>query len=101
MAVRFAGLGVYADLGGALVLRPDGSVLGVGWDDEEPSEAGPGWRLVALAAASYHFPELADLAPERPRGARPCPACSGQGCERCFGMGWFPENLAGPRKRTT
>jgi hypothetical protein len=69
VAVRFGGLGVYGDIGGALVLRPDGSVLSVGRDDEAASEASPGWRLIALAAASYQYPELA---PARPPTARPC-----------------------------
>jgi hypothetical protein len=94
MAVRFGGLGVYGDIGGALVLRLDGSVLEVGWDDEAAAEAGPGWQLIALAAASYRYPELAALAPERPPTAQPCWKCSGPGCEYCFGMGWLPDSLS-------
>jgi hypothetical protein len=93
MAVQFGGLGVYGDIGGALVLRPDGSVLSVGWDDEVASEPSPGWRVIALAAASYWYPELAALAPERPPTARPCWKCGGPGCESCFGMGWLPDSL--------
>ena len=93
MAVRFGGLGVYGDIGGALVVRPDGSVLSFGWDDDEAAEPSPGWRVIALAAASYRHPELAALAPERPPTARPCWKCGGPGSECCFGMGWLPDCL--------
>jgi hypothetical protein len=105
LAERFGGLAVYGDLGGALVLRPDGSALGLGWDDEKAAEPSPGWRIIALAAASYQFPELAALAPERPPGAHPCWLCAGAGCESCFGLGWLPDLTAddsvahaGPRR---
>src|SRR5262245_42312915 len=90
LAGRFGALGVYGDMGGALMVRPDGSVLGVGWDDEQPSVVTNGWRIIGLAAASYRFPDLADLAPERPVAAWPCYRCAGPGCEYCFGMGWLP-----------
>jgi hypothetical protein len=93
MAVRFGGLGVFGDIGGALVLRPDGSVLTCDWDDEVTEEAGPGWQVIALAAASYKYPELAALAPEQPPNARQCWKCHGPGCEHCFGMGWLPDSL--------
>jgi hypothetical protein len=54
------------------MVRPDGSVLSMGWDEEQASAAPDGWRIIALAAASYRFPELSDLAPERPSTARSC-----------------------------
>jgi hypothetical protein len=69
-------------------------VLGVGWDEEKATVASEGWRLIALAAASYQFPELAALAPDRPLKACVCGMCRGSRCEHCFGMGWLPENLA-------
>jgi len=93
IATRFGALGVYGDIGGALMVRPDGSVLSMGWDEEQASAAPDGWRIIALAAASYRFPELFDLAPERPPTARPCWKCEGSGCEYCFGMGWLPDSL--------
>jgi hypothetical protein len=94
MATRFGALGVYGDIGGALMLCPDGTVRSAGWDDEQASEASPASRFIALAAASYRFPELAALAPERPAAARLCSRCGGPGCEWCFGMGWLPDSLA-------
>jgi hypothetical protein len=96
MAVRFAGLAVYGDIGGALIIRPDGLVLNAGWDDETASEACAGWRLIAFAAASHRFPELADLAPERSPTAHSCSGCGGLGCEWCFGIGWLPDIIAEP-----
>jgi hypothetical protein len=91
VATRFGALVVYSDLGGVLMLCPDGSIMSLGWDDEEPSEPSDGWRILGLAAAAYRFPELAELAPERPATAAPCRACGGPGCQACFGMGWVPD----------
>ena len=93
LAARFGAFAVYGDLGGAMLLRQDGSVFGLGWQDEQPSDVTPGWRLIALAAASYRFPELAALRPERPAAARPCSDCHGVGCEWCFGVGWRPDRV--------
>jgi hypothetical protein len=93
IAIRFRARGVYGDIGGALMLRPDGSVLSTGWDDERAEPAKEGWCLIALAAASYRFPELSSLAPERPANARPCWQCRNAGCDYCFGMGWSPDRL--------
>jgi hypothetical protein len=93
MATRFGALGVYGDIGGALMIRKDGSVLYANWDEEQAEPAKEGWRVIALAAASYRFPELSALAPERPATARPCWKCGDAGCDYCFGMGWLPDNL--------
>ncbi|MBX9585113.1 MAG: hypothetical protein K2X87_32810 [Gemmataceae bacterium] len=91
LAARFGGLAVYGDIGGSLVVRPDGSVLCVGHDDGRAEDAGPGWRTLALAAAGDHFPELAALIPGRPRpppraggvaGAGAGTASAGGGCRR-------------------
>lgn len=93
MATRFEALGVYGDIGGALMVRPDGSVFSAGWDDEQAKPANEGWCVIALAAASHRFPELSSLAPERPATTRPCWKCGGAACEYCFGMGWLPDSL--------
>ncbi len=73
------------------MIRPDGCVLSMGWDDKQTTIAPEGWRIIALAAASYRFPDLSDLATKRPAAARPCWRCAGSRCEYCFGMGWLPE----------
>jgi hypothetical protein len=93
VANRFGALAVYGDIGGALMIQPDGLVLSAGWDDEQAVPAKGGWRLIALAAASYRFPELSSLAPKRPATARTCWKCSDSGCGTCFGMGWLPDCL--------
>jgi hypothetical protein len=69
----------------------DGSVLGMGWDDEQPSVVSIGWQILAFAAASYQFPDLADLKPARLATAQPCWSCEGAEYEYCFGMGWLPD----------
>jgi uncharacterized protein (TIGR02996 family) len=113
LACLFDGLPVYSDMGGALLLRPDGEVVEVGWngvlvrpdggisevvDDVRP--AGEFWRSVGLAAAAAAFPVLRPLLPMRPPDAQPCPACAGVGrqpwpegggatwCGSCYGLGW-------------
>jgi hypothetical protein len=91
VAIRYGALGVYGDIGGALMVRPDGSVLGAGWDDDQATAATEGWRIIGLAAASYWFPDLAALTPERPTNARICWKCGGPGCRHCFNMGWLPD----------
>jgi hypothetical protein len=100
IAVRFGALSVYCDIGGALMVRPDGSVLTMGWDDEQPTVVSEEWRIIGLAAASYHFPDLAELAPARPATAQPCWRCNGPGCESCFGLGWVATSQcpSGPAK---
>jgi hypothetical protein len=109
LARRFDALPVYSDMGGALLLRPDGEVLSVLWDSE--SEARPAerrWRLLGLAAAAEQFPELTPLLPSRPATALSCPACRGTGrwrragvepgpwCGECMGLGWLDADPGRP-----
>ncbi len=109
-ARRFDALPVWADMGGVLLLRPDGEILTV--DDEERvrPEAHRGWRLLALVSAAEFFPELRPLLPPRPADAVPCSGCGGRGverwrvegmrgitpCGRCWGLGWLADDLTGP-----
>lgn len=94
LARRTGALPVYRDMGGALTLTRDGSL--VAYPDENGQAEpllDPGWRTLALVAAAERFPELASL---RPRGgSRPCPVCQGTGrvlgalgwCSKCHGVG--------------
>jgi hypothetical protein len=111
LARRFDALPVYSDLGGALLLRPDGAVLSVGWQDEQ--KAGPAdqrWSLMGRVAAAEFFPELRALVPTPPASAVTCPRCGGAGLERwwvdgvkgvtfcggCCGLGWLAEPVTLP-----
>ena len=96
---------LWADIGGAILLRPDGTVLELEWD--QPSERvpreleAPSWSL-ALVAGAERYPWLADLLPQRPTDATSCPDCEGKGrrrynepqpggliyCATCDGLGW-------------
>ncbi len=108
---RFDALPVYSDLGGALLLRPDGMVLSVAWADEE--KAGPAdtrWSLMGRVAAAELCPDLRARAPCPPAGAGTCPTCAGAGLERwwvegvkgvticggCCGLGWLAETAKLP-----
>jgi hypothetical protein len=106
LACRFDAVPVYSDLGGALLLRPDGKILRVGWEDEEKAEpADQRWSLMGRVAAAEFFPELRALAPSPPASADNCPNCGGAGlerwwvegvkgvtfCGRCCGLGWLTE----------
>jgi hypothetical protein len=105
LACRFDALPVYSDLGGALLLRPDGEVLSVGWDDDDARPPKSPWHLIALAGAAEGFPELRGVLPSRPADAVSCPQCRGAGLERwevesgkgvtfcgkCGGLGWLSE----------
>jgi hypothetical protein len=96
---------VYMDMGGALLLRPDGEVLCLPWGELEKlaPESDAGWRLTALVVGADKYPELRPLLPVRPSGTADCEACKGGGririegsgnrrgpiCGRCYGLGWL------------
>src|SRR3954454_20804853 len=82
-AVRGSGaLPVYSDMGGTLLLRPDGEILflGSGPEDDEPRiETDPGWRITAIVVGAEEYPELRPLLPVRPSGTEDCEACACHG----------------------
>ena len=98
-------LPLWADLGGAILLRPDGMFLELEWDqpsEQQPREVDePSWS-VALVAGAERYPWLAGLLPSRPEGAIDCSDCHGEGhlrfdtsetrgtvyCGTCDGLGW-------------
>jgi len=102
---RLHALPLYADLGGAILLRADGQFLELQRD--QPSELHPiegdepSWK-VALVAGAERYPWLAELLPARPATAVTCEVCGGTGkfshagsstgyffCGRCDGLGWY------------
>jgi hypothetical protein len=102
---RVGALPLLADLGGALLLRPDGVVLELEWDT--PSEGAPRVasersRRVGIGVGVIERPWLAALLPPRPRDAVPCPMCRGERrvfprtarpgewfvCGACEAQGW-------------
>lgn len=97
-AIRVPGLPVYADMGGVLVIKSDGSVALYHHEGDriEPVDRDP-WRTLALIQAAKAYPaELRDLQPARPADAVPCEDCDGAGelhtaiCGACLGAGWQP-----------
>jgi hypothetical protein len=104
-AVRVSGaLPVYSDMGGTLLLRPDGEILfleDASEDDEPQFETDEGWRITAIVVGAERYPELRPLLPIRPAVAEACGACDGQGrirvaeisrgflCGTCRGLGWL------------
>ena len=101
-------LPLWNDMGGSLLLRPDGEVLTFGWDTPgklEPVSNSVQDRQIVHAArgsASAKFPSIRGLAPARDQDAVVCPSCNGQGrtpgmpsnivCA-CGGLGWLPHDL--------
>lgn len=94
-----------ADMGGGLALRPNGEVISFQWErsDSLEIENDPRIRNLALFQGSKRFPELEQLIPLRPTGAKTCPYCHGTGVAPeaatlgidnivcyCGGLGWVP-----------
>jgi glycine/D-amino acid oxidase-like deaminating enzyme len=107
-------LPIWRDFGGVIYLRPDGQLLGSGWDSPGVVEAltdnRPNRDMLHAARgyASKEFPSIEGLVPQRGRGAVPCHTCDGTGripgisdrndnvrCS-CGGLGWLPEAPAAP-----
>jgi hypothetical protein len=68
LARKFRALPVYADIGGALLIRPNGEVLLVHsdqiWDETAQSEVETDkqWLLVAYTSCAQRFPSLHQVA---------------------------------------
>jgi hypothetical protein len=98
VALATGGLPVYADIGGALAITPEGEIR---LHDHETKELSASvdakWRRVALTHAAEKYPSLADLRPVKPADAIGCPQCDGTGrllnnrlrCAACVGTGWL------------
>jgi hypothetical protein len=96
-----------ADLGGATLLRPDGTFLEVAWDQEterNPLQTAAPRSTADLVAGAERYPWLKALLPTRPTGAMPCRDCGGAGrifvgvtgiggghvyCGTCGALGWI------------
>lgn len=91
-AIASRALPIYRDMGGCVLLRPDGVLLEHAWEDVESRPlTHPTVRTAALLAAGRRFPALSGLRPS-PVGSL-CAACSGTGrveglvCSACGGTG--------------
>ena len=63
-AVRVSGaLPIYVDMGGALLIRPDGEILCLPDESIEALaiESDPVWRLIAVVVGAEKYPELQPL----------------------------------------
>jgi hypothetical protein len=102
-AARTGGVPVHTDLGGVLVVAPDGSVLHYNPESCTVNVVlERGWRVLALVKAAAKFPELRGLRPARPSTAVTCTLCGGHGvilggadCGLCFGSGWTVDSSPG------
>jgi hypothetical protein len=102
MARLMKALPIYADMGGCIALRTDGSFVFLDWETEKTSEEfDQQFKIVALVNGSEKYPELKVLLPARPEGANDCEDCNGIGrpiiegqvfkqafCGKCWGLGW-------------
>ena len=92
VALETRALPVYCDLGGWLVITSGGSILHYDVNLGEPAER---WKRLALVMAADRYPELEELRPVRPEGARTCHHCNGNGkirgcpCATCCAAGWL------------
>lgn len=115
----FTAIDLYGGLGVGHILRSDGVVakwdifietdrereVGLKPNCEYEVELDPNWCVAALVIASERcIPELKEVLPRRPEGARHCSNCNGQGftdlpnaprfllCQTCWGLGWLTQN---------
>jgi hypothetical protein len=103
IARKHGAIALMGDIGGAWLLRPDGSIWEVQWDSNDPPRPLPeDRRRMALAVGSERHPWLAGLLPHVPTGARICVVCNGEGgirtsadrryagflCPECDALGW-------------
>jgi hypothetical protein len=97
-AARTGGLPVYCDLGGCLIITPEGTVVQLEYSfDTVSTVTDPSWLRAARVAAAKTHPELEGL---QPGGARICAACAGTGrirqarglrCGVCYGIGFVDD----------
>jgi hypothetical protein len=92
-----------ADMGGISGMRPDGTLVGLGWEDQEPTPiVSLRWRDLVVLSGARFYAELQPILPRRAPDDRGCPTCGGTGkvelggkayadvvCE-CGGLGWIP-----------
>jgi hypothetical protein len=71
---------VYGDLGGVLLVAPDGEVYCRRHETLDlVVETDSRWRTIAWAAAAEQAPEVRELLPIRPDGTPDCSTCEGKG----------------------
>jgi hypothetical protein len=101
-------IALMGDIGGAWLLRPDGSLWEIQWDSEEaPTPLPADRRTLALAAGASRYPWLSALLPAAPADAVPCKLCRGEGrirpsadrslfgflCSECQALGWTASTI--------
>jgi len=88
---------IHASAAYVYYLTPEGNVLALDIDDFQQrvdEVTNVGRAINAVAQGAREEPALAELLPERPTNARPCPHCKGTGDEHitacvCNGLGWL------------
>jgi hypothetical protein len=106
-AVRLSALPIGYDLWSEFYLRPNGEVVVVGADLDQPDVdtivTEPRRVLMTLVWGSERYPALRQLLPERGPGTRDCESCRTLAamfppnkrpiCSECGGLGWLPVKL--------
>jgi len=96
------------DWGGCYGVRPDGEIVVLDFNQDEPYELEPETEpricRMVLFQGSKKYPELSELVPTRPTDAVNCKSCNGTGIEPmnqklgfdeerivcwCGGLGWL------------
>ena len=104
IAKKHGAIPLMGDLGGAWLLRSDGTIWEIEWDSDEPPRPLPTERRrMALAAGAERYPWLAALLPAIHGSAKLCERCKGEGrirlsanrsepgilCADCDALGWI------------
>jgi hypothetical protein len=105
VAKKHGAVALMGDIGGAWLLRSDGSLWEIEWDSEAPPKPlAEGRRTMALAVGAKRYPWLTALLPQVPVNAKICCTCRGEGqirtsadrsdvgllCTECEALGWKP-----------
>jgi hypothetical protein len=98
-AVPLDALHIGDDIGSSCYLRPNGEVVVIIWDSNEPEVVHTDCKhvLLMLVWGSQRYPALRELLPERVPGAQDCPCRANPYCVdgrlicwECCGLGWLP-----------
>jgi hypothetical protein len=102
-AERHQALPAFFDVRGLFMIKPEGIVISVSWDEPDDVRVENEIRIqnIVRFAASKRYPELGSLAPVRTPHAVVCPHCGGTGVPPelpgvknvtcfCGGLGWLP-----------
>ncbi len=98
--LKYKALPLLADLGGSILMNPDGDIFHLGWNDEGPAKpVNPENEITSIVAGVERYSWLSDVLPTRNEKNQDCTVCKGKGklypdkirhvfCGECKGLGW-------------